>query len=95
MSKLRTNPEEAARANFQREVKVCRVYLDMTQSELADAVGVVPSVMSVLLNNPDKISVGRLRKIIKTLALDPKPVLAFLGYSSKEISDLERSKSNE
>ena len=52
MSRPRVNPEEAARANFQREVKVCRIYLDMTKSELADAVGVVPSVMSVLLNKP-------------------------------------------
>lgn len=89
MSRLRVNPEEAARANFQREVKVCRVYLDMTQSELADAVGVVPSVMSVLLNNPDKISVGRLRTIIKTLGISPKTVLEFLGYTSKDIQNMK------
>lgn len=57
MSRPRTNPDDAARANFQREVKVRRAYLDMTQRELADAVGVAPSVMSVLLNDPDKISV--------------------------------------
>ena len=87
MSKLRTNPVEAARANFQREVKVCRIYLDMTQRELADAVGVVPSVMSVLLNNPDKISVGRLRTIIKTLGIKPKTVLELLGYTPKDIKE--------
>lgn len=91
MSRPRTNPEEVAKAGFQREVKVRRVYLDMTQSELADAVGVVPSVMSVLINNPDKISIGRLRKIIKALSLDPRPVLEFLGYTAKDIQKLSES----
>jgi transcriptional regulator with XRE-family HTH domain len=91
MSRPRVNPEEAAREAFKREVKVQRVYHDMKQSELADEVGVVPSVMSNLLANPDKISAGRLRKIIRTLSIDPVIILAFLGYTTKEIQSISKS----
>ena len=49
------------------------------------SVGVVPSVMSTLLANPDKISVGRLRKIVQALAPDPLIILTLLGYAPKDI----------
>lgn len=91
MSRPRINPEEAAREAFKMEVKVQRVYRDMKQSELADEIGVVPSVMSNLLANPDKISAGRLRKIIRALSLDPTVILAFLGYTAKEIQNISKS----
>lgn len=77
--------EAAAREAFRQEVKVRRVYCNMKQSELAEAVGVVPSVMSNLLANPDKINVVRLRKIISALDIDPMIVLTFLGYSKKDL----------
>lgn len=83
--------EAAAREAFRQEVKVRRVYRNMKQSELAEAVGVVPSVMSNLLANPDKINAGRLRKIIAALDIDPMIVLAFLGYSKKELSGLQEA----
>lgn len=85
MSKPRVDPEVAAREAFRKEVRVLRAELDMTQRELAGAIGVVPSVMSNLLANPDKISAGRLRKMVQTLRIDPLVMLAFLGYNQKEI----------
>ena len=91
MSRPRMTPEmavEAARKDFQTEVKIQRVRCDMAQRELADQVGVVPSVMSNLLANPDKIGVGRLRTIIKVLSLDPIVILRLLGYSDKDIKKL-------
>lgn len=90
MSRPRTNPEDAAREAFKREIKARPAYLDVTQRELADTIGVVPSVMSVLLNNPDKISVGRLRLIIRRLDVSPLIILALLGYTPKEIKDLQQ-----
>lgn len=80
--------EAAAREAFRQEVKVRRVYCNMKQSELAEAVGVVPSVMSNLLANPDKINAGRLRKIISVLDIDPMIVLAFLGYNKKDLQNV-------
>lgn len=85
MSRLRVDPDESARVGFQREVRVRRAALDMTQNELADAVGIAPSFMSTLLSDPDKISVGRLRKIVKTLGPDLRVVLALVGASAKDI----------
>lgn len=77
--------EASAREAFRQEVKVRRVYRNMKQSELAEAIGVVPSVMSNLLANPDKINAGRLRKIIAALDINPMIVLALLGYSKKDL----------
>lgn len=88
MSRPRATPE-TAKAAFVREVKIRRAYCDMTQRQLADEIGVVPSVMSTLLANPDKISAGRLRTIVQTLAPDPAIVLAFLGYTTKDIQKLK------
>lgn len=91
MSMPRTTPEmaaEAARKNFQTEVRIQRARLDMAQRELANQIGVVPSVMSNLLANPDKIGVGRLRNIIKVLDLDPVVILRLLGYKDKDMRKL-------
>lgn len=87
MPRLRKPPEtpEQARQNFLREVKVRRVYENMTQKELADEVGISPPVMSSLLGNPDKITIGRMRTIVTTLKPDMEIVLKLLGYPGKDI----------
>lgn len=88
MARLRTEPETAAREAFRKEIRVRRAELDMNQRGLADSLGVVPSVMSKLLAEPDKISVERLRKIVKTLAPDPIVILKLLGYDNRELKRL-------
>lgn len=91
MSRPRRSPGAAAQEAFLREVRVQRAELDMTQRELAEAVGVVPSVMSKLLSEPDKISAGRLRSMVATLGISPCVMLAFLGYSQKEIQRINQT----
>lgn len=91
MSKLRKTKDDqiqAAKESFQLEVKLQRVRYDMTQGELADQVGMDRSVLSRFLADPDKLSVGRLRKIIQILNIEPEIILALLGYSQKQIKDL-------
>ena len=88
MSRPRMTPElavEKARKDFQMEVKVQRVKLDMSQRQLGDAVGVSPPMMSELLSDPDKLSVCRLRRIIRALDLDPAIILRLLGFTEKEL----------
>lgn len=95
MSKLRKNKEDliqAAKESFRLEVKLQRVRFDMTQGELADQVDMDRSVLSRCLADPDKLSVGRLRKIIQILDIEPEIILALLGYSQKQIKDLKCSK---
>lgn len=88
MPKLRKPPETLSqvRQQFIQEVRVRRAYRNMTQKELASEVGVAPSVMSSLLAEPDKISIGRMRTIIQTLSIDPEIVLKIIGYTAKEIN---------
>lgn len=93
MSRPRVNPEEAAREAFRREIRVLRAQCDMKQSALADVVGVVPSVMSNLLADPDKISVGRMRRIVGALKPDLMVMLTLLGYSKRDLKELQKENS--
>lgn len=93
MSKLRVNPflaEDRAKDDFRREVRIRRVHLDMRQFELADDMGIVPSVMTGYLAEPDKIPVGRLRKMNRVLDMDPLILLALIGYTDKDIQKLKK-----
>ena len=90
MSRPRTNPMEAAKSAFRREVKAQRARLEMTQDQLGDSIGVCPSQISKLLADPDSIKVGRLRGIIDAVDLDPAVVLALVGYSSKAIDNFRK-----
>lgn len=85
MSRPRTNSPIESRKAFITEVKVRRAYLNMSQNDLGHILGISPARVSGLLSNPDELTVGRLRKIIQTLSLDPMIVLAFLGYDQKTI----------
>ena len=90
MARLRTDQAKAARDVFQREIRVKRAELDMTQKLLGDRIGVCPSQMSKMLADPDSIDVGRLRQIVAVLEPDPCVVLALLGYSSKAINKIRK-----
>lgn len=87
MPRLRKPPEtpEQARQNFLREVKVRRVYENMTQKDLAEEVGISPSSMSELMAHPDKITIERLRTIVTILRPDMEIVLKLIGYPGKDI----------
>ena len=93
MSRPRATPE-SAKADLIREIRVRRAEIDLTQNQLADEIGVCPSVMSVLLKDPDKISMGRLRAIVRVLSPDPVVVLTALGYTNKDIQKLKRAPSD-
>lgn len=90
MPRLKINAEEAAREAFRREIKARRVYCDITQQTLGHEIGLSPPAMSELLSNPDKITAGRMRKIVSVLKPDPVVVLSLLGYSGKEIQSISK-----
>lgn len=76
---------DKARKEFQTEVRVQRARLDMSQRELSDQIGIAPSSMSELLADPDKLSVARLRGIIRALDMDPVTILRLLGFPEKTL----------
>ena len=82
--------EKAAKDAFRLEIKVQRVHYDMTQGELADVADMNRSVLSRCLADPDKLSVGRLRKIIHALDLNPLTILAVLGYDPRTIQNINK-----
>lgn len=86
----KVNAEEAAKEAFRTEIKVRRVYCNITQKKLGHEIGVSSPVMSELLSDPDKISAGRLRKIVSVLKPDPVVVLSMLGYTSKDIQSISK-----
>lgn len=93
MSRPRQTKESrdaAAKDAFRLEIKLQRVHYDMTQRELADEIDMDRSVLSRCLTDPDKLSVGRLRKIIHALDLNPLTILAFLGYEPRVIQNINK-----
>lgn len=84
MPRLRVDPAEKAKADFLREIKVKRAQFDILQRDIGEEIGLSTSATSSLLSRPDDISVGRLRKIIAMLRLDPVIVMALLGISVKD-----------
>lgn len=92
MARPRVNPDEAARAAFKQEVRVKRAYYDIQQKQMAAALDIGAPRMSALMAKPDDLTVARLREIVKLLHLSPDVVLAFLGYTQKEIRGLSDRK---
>ena len=91
MSRPRMTPEMAndiARQNFRKAIKHNRIDLEMSQRELAEMVDMDPSWFSRHLSDPDRIGVGLLRRIVRTLHIDPIVILALVGYTDKEIKQL-------
>lgn len=83
--------QEMAADGFRTEVRVRRAHCDMTQAALAEAIGMDKAVLCQNLKAPDKLTVGRLRKMIQALDLDPLAVLALLGYDEKVLKNLTRN----
>lgn len=91
MSRPRMTPElaaEKAKKEFQMEVKLQRVRFDMSQRELGETLGISSPQMSELLSDPDKLSVARLRGIIRALDMDPLTILRLLGFSERVLRSL-------
>lgn len=94
MSRPRMTPELAekkAREEFLTEIRIQRAKLDMSQKDLGVQVGVSAPSMCELLADPDKISVARLRKIIRALDIDAAVILRLLGFDSRIVAQLEGS----
>ena len=97
MSRPRMTPELAAnkaREDFQLEVKLQRVKLDMSQKELGQQVGVSAPSMCELLSDPDKLSVARLRKLIRALDMNPAVIMRLLGFDNRTVALLDGSSGN-
>ena len=85
MPRIRQKAETYRNEDFRRDVLSRLALLGIQQHDLAEHLGVCDGTVSVMLRNPEKIQVERLRKMIAFLGLEPGCILRFAGYSQKEI----------
>lgn len=89
MPRIRQNEEKYAMNDFVAEINAqCGRYGYKSQKSLGNALGVCQATAGSYLKNPDGISIGMLRSMVKVLRLDPVVVLRAIGYSSKDIQRL-------
>lgn len=89
MPRIRQKADTYLNEDFRREVLSRLALLGLNQQALAEHLCVSESTISVMLHNPEKIQVERLRKMISFLGLEPESILRFTGYSQKEIKKEE------
>lgn len=87
MPRIRQKADTYRNEDFRREVLSRLALLGLNQQALAEHLCVSESTISVMLRNPEKIQVERLRKMIAFLGLEPGSILRFIGYSTKEIKE--------
>lgn len=86
MPRIRQKADVYHNEDFRREVLVRLAYMGIQQHDLAEFLGVCDGTVSVMLRNPEKIQVDRLRKMIDYLQLEPDAILRFMGYRGKDIA---------
>lgn len=84
MSRLRQYAENYAAEDFRREMRSRMGFYDMHQRELADKTRISQSTISKRIQDPNGMTVGELRSLVKALGLNAAVVLALVGYGKKE-----------
>lgn len=86
MPRIRQYNEKYMLRDFIGEINAQRARFGYdTQQELGDALDLCQGTVGNYLRNPDTIRLGTLRKMCKTLKLDPVVVLKALGYTTADI----------
>ena len=81
MPRIRQYKEEYAKADFIKAIKKTQIDADISNfKQLAEQTGIPYTTLWRRLQDPDTLTVGQLKAIIKTIPIPPETVLAFLGY---------------
>lgn len=92
MPRIHQYEEKYVKTDFQTEIRRQQgQYNLMSCRALSQAAGIPHSTLNPKINNPFKLTVEDLRKLIPVLHPDPAPVLALLGYSKKDIEKFKTS----
>ena len=85
MPRIRQKAEVYRNEDFRRDVLSRLAYLGLKQHDLAEHLGMCDGSVSIMLRQPDKITIDLLRKIIDFLGLEPASILRLTGFSEKNI----------
>ena len=90
MPRIRQYAEQYARKDFQKAIEYARIDADIRNIKmLAESVGIPYTSFWRLLQEPDNITLGQLRKMLGVIKLPAAAVLLFVGYERKEIRNYE------
>lgn len=90
MPRIRQYAERDARLDFQKAIEMARMDANIkNMKQLAEAADIPYSSFWRMLQEPEKITLGQLRALLKTIPLPAAAVLAFVGYERKEITNYE------
>lgn len=87
MPRIRQYAENYAAEDFRREMRSRMGYYDLSMGDLSGQTVLSKSTISKRLGDPNSITVGELRSLVKVLKLNPRIVLALIGYGKKEIKE--------
>lgn len=86
MPRIAQNADKYAVADFQQEIRRQQgAYNVMSVRSLATLVGIPHTTLNPKLQNPDKLLVSDIRKLVKAIQPDIGILLILLGYSKQEI----------
>ena len=89
MSRIRQYADTYAKKDFQKVIGRAQVDAELTQKKmLAEASGIPYATLWQRLENPEDLSLTQLRMLLKVLPIPPEAVLAFVGYTPKEIQKI-------
>lgn len=90
MPKIRQYAERDARKDFRMAIEHARTDAEIRSDRgLAEAAGIPHTSFWRLLQEPENMTLGQLRKLLKTIPIPASAVLAFVGYDRKEVKNYE------
>ena len=91
MPRLRQYADRDARNDFRKAIEHARTDAEIRNTKgLAEAVGIPYTSFWRLIQEPEKMTLGQLRKLLKTIPLPATAILAFVGYDRKEVKSYEQ-----
>lgn len=91
MPRIRQYAERDARTAFQKAIEHARTDAEIRNTKvLAEAVGIPYTSFWRMLQEPEKITLGQIKKMLEVIPLPATALLAFVGYDRKETKIYEQ-----
>lgn len=84
MPRIKQLADQYRTKDFLHAMRIQMAVLEINQGDIAKALNLSEARTSVLLKNPEELTVERLRGLIQVCDMKPEQVLLFLGFSTKQ-----------
>lgn len=90
MPRIRQYAQRDAKVDFRKAIELARTDAEIRNTKaLAEEVGIPYTSFWRLLQEPEKMTLGQLQQLLKTIPLPAAAILAFVGYERKEVKSYE------